>query len=179
MRFKHTKLLLISLVLMLASGCAMFKPNTPFIFMTGIKIPKGTPMFQKGFADGCSSGMYSRGNHFYKAKYGFKYDPKLMDNKEYWFANKRGYSYCFTMMANDRAGAGQSWDAYLSPNGNTDTMIAKDIGSAWGGFFGGTDKIGASEGVGGFLGVLHGGSSGNAFGNPLWAGGSKGQFFGQ
>lgn len=57
--------------------------------------PEGTPMFQKGWNDGCDTGLQVYGNNMYNAAYeGFKQDPNLVDNPEYYRAWKDAYTYC-------------------------------------------------------------------------------------
>ena len=77
-----------------------------------------------------------------------------------------------------------SWDRYLLPYGNDSTMSAADMSSAWDGFFGSnafaTTQT-TNNSLDGIFGIV-GGSGGQTSvftANPLWAGGSSGQFFGQ
>lgn len=166
------------------SGCRWFTDaSTTMYSFTNIKVPNGTPAFQRGYLDGCSSATYSRGNNIYRARYKYKFDAKMIGNPEYTFGNKRGYSWCFKQMAQvGGAGANASWDRFINPGGYDPTFNAGNVNDAWGGMF---DGLGAqipieNGGFNGIFGVLSGGSGGGAFSaNPLWAGGSKGQIFGQ
>lgn len=56
--------------------------------------PKGSPMFQKGWDEGCESGLTVYGNDVYKAAYGWKQDPELVLNDEYYRSWKEAYTYC-------------------------------------------------------------------------------------
>lgn len=171
--------------LLILGSCAMFNVvGTPFIAFTKIKIPDGTPAFQKGFQDGCITGEYSRGNEFYRTRSGFRFDPKMMGNSEYLFGHKRGYSVCFKLFAGSIEGPNTSADRALNPYGYDTTFNAQDLNSAWGGMFDGVTpsmKGSLGNGIDGVFGIWSGGSSGNSvFGaNPLWSDGSKGQIFGQ
>lgn len=177
------KKLILILALLQLSSCEWFKHiGSPFYAWTKIKVPDGTPAFQQGFRDGCSTSTYGRSNVLYKNLYGYKYDPAMIGNSEYRFGHSRGYTWCFQQSLSGVSGPNASWDRYISPYGYDATFSSGDIGNAWGGFFGGTGgSLGASVGgdVGGFMGTLtnSGGSVMNS--NPLWAGGSSGQIFGQ
>jgi hypothetical protein len=178
------KVILIILLLQI-TGCKWFSnANTPFYGGTNPNIPDGTPTFQRGFKDGCSASTYARSNVFYRNKNKYKYDPALIGNSEYRFGHSRGYAWCFQQSVSATTGAVGSWDRAINPYGYDSTFNSGDIGGAWGGFFGGSGgSLGGSVGgdVGAFMGVLNGGSpSGSLMGaNPLWAGGSAGQIFGQ
>ena len=172
------------LIFLSLGGCRWFTDaRTPFNFGTNIKIPEGTPAFQTGFKDGCSTALYSRGNVFYRTKYGYRYDPKMIGNTEYHFGHRRGYSWCFLVAL---APLNKSFDAYIEDP--PFDMSAGDIGSAWDGFFGGvggTSALGsnptAADNIGGIIDLLTTNDSGQtAIGtNPFWSGNSVGQFFGQ
>lgn len=56
--------------------------------------PPGSPIFQKGWEDGCSGGLKGYGNTRYKTAYEYKQDPHLIHNPEYYRAWKDGYLYC-------------------------------------------------------------------------------------
>ena len=178
------KVFFIILVLQL-SACEWFtSASSPFMSLASPNIPDGTPIFQKGFKDGCSSANYSRGNGFYRSINSGKYDPTMIGSSEYRFGHKRGYSWCFTQAASSTSGAVGSWDRVISPYGYNAGFSSKNINQAWGGMFSGTTgkAMGETVGgnVGGFMGVFSGSGDNSLFGaNPLWAGGSKGQIFGQ
>lgn len=173
---------LIVLVIFVLSSCAFFKEaSTPYYAFTNFKVPDGTPAFRKGYADGCSSASYSRRNVFYRSKYGYKYDPKMIGNPEYRFGHSRGYSWCFQQSLGQ---AGESsFDRLLFPNAYDSTYSAGNVNDAWGGMFNGTQgkALGDvnSEGFDPLMGVLGYGSGGAISGKALWEGGSSGQFFGQ
>jgi hypothetical protein len=180
------------LFLLTLSNCKWFtNAGTPYFMGTNFKIPQGTPTFQQGWKDGCSSSLYSRGNVFYRTRYGYRYDPKMIGNTEYRFGHARGYTWCFQQVLAGTSGPVGSPDRLLNPYGYDSTYNAASTEAAWDGFFGG-GSIGqntntASSSAGGFDGIVNiftRGSEGNAAGgvfsaNPLWAGGSSGQFFGQ
>lgn len=157
--------------------------GTPFVAFTKIKIPRGTPAFQKGFKDGCLTGEYSRGNQFYRTNSGFRFDPKMIGNSEYLFGHKRGYSVCFVKFAGTSDGPNTSFDRSLNPYGYDSGFSAGNINDTWGGMFDGLDgsiKGKMGSGVDGIFEMWSGRGKSSAFGaNPLWAGGSKGQIFGQ
>ncbi len=176
-------LLIVILLLQIASCRWIESAGPPALEWANLPTPDGTPLFKKGFRDGCSTAFYSRGNVYYRTKYGYRVDPILFRNGEYRFGHQRGYGYCFTLIAGG-AGPNSSWDRYVSPYGYDKTFNAKDIGEAWDGFFGGgvgpfiQDNPG--NGLDATVNVYSGGAGGGVFSaNPLWAGGSKGQFFGQ
>jgi hypothetical protein len=182
------KILMIILALSLP-GCRWFtSAGTPFLSGMTPKIPDGTPAFQQGFKDGCSSILYARGTGVYRAIHDYHFDPKMIGNPEYRFGHSRGQSYCFQNIIGPNPMA--SSDRYLLPHGNAglDTSPT-DYETAWGGFFGGKggagkalgDNVFDDSGVEGIFGAWGANTpTGSAIGaNPLWAGGSKGQLFGQ
>ncbi len=182
------KIFLILFLLLESLSCSWpGATSTSIIAWTNIKVPEGSPVFQQGFKDGCSTAYYSRGNVLYRSRYQYRYDAKLIGNPEYRFGHSRGYTWCFTNAASAIAGPNASWDRYLSPYGYDATFNAGNVNNAWGGFFGNGplqwQSNNAGSGLDGIFDVLQKGGSGttgSAFGsNPLWAGGSKGQFFGQ
>ena len=185
----NMKVFLLIFTLFSLNGCKWFtNAGTPFFLGTGFKVPPGTPTFQKGFKDGCSSVLYSRGNVWYRTRYKYKYDPKMIGNPEYRFGHSRGYTWCFQQVIQGVSGPNASFDKAFLPYGYDSTHSAANIGNAWGGFFaGGESVLSAStttpgSGFNSIFDVLQKGSSGSgatAFGtNPLWAAGSSGQFLG-
>jgi len=178
---------ILAIMLLLCLSCCRWLDviKTPFTAFTKIKIPRGTPAFKKGFKDGCLGGEYSRGNQFYRTNSGFRFDPKMIGNSEYLFGHKRGYSVCFVKFLGSNDGPNTSFDRVLNPYGYDNTFDAQDINTAWGGMFktGLTPSLKGSlgNGINGIFDIWSGGSPENSvFGaHPLWATGSKGQFFGQ
>lgn len=171
------KKILIIILIFSISSCRWFKEATlPYTFASKFKVPPGTPAFRQGYKDGCSFLFYARGNGFYRFMHKYKYDPKMNGNPEYRFGYKRGISFCFNFIVPGVKSA----DRYIIPY---DVAItAGDINKV--GFFeSGVDAFIPQAPGGGLDGVFQtwSGSGGNSvFGaNPLWAGGSKGQFFGQ
>lgn len=184
---------LIILILIFINSCRWFEgADTTYFSMTNFKIPEGSPSFKKGYKDGCSTALYSRGNTFYRTKYKYSFDTKMIDNEEYRFAFARAYGYCFSRYVSSTGGGRGSFDRYLFPykaaNGFADTgfdMSARNWNSTWGtGTFQDIDNSPLGGSIvpnGGFNGIFDvwGRGSGALSGDPLWSGGSKGQFFGQ
>lgn len=147
------------------------------------KIPAGTPAFRKGYEDGCKTAIYTRGNILYRTFYKYQFDPKMIGNPEYRMGHSRGYGYCFPTTASAVTGPQSSFDRFINPYGYDSTFSAGNINDTWGGAFGGS--MGGSltgSGFNGIFDVLQKGGSGTGEsalgGNPLWAGGSRGQFLG-
>jgi hypothetical protein len=176
------RILIIVLSLQLG-GCKWFtNAGTPYFQWTNFKIPEGTAAFKQGYKDGCSTVLYSRGNGFYRTRYQYRYDTKMIDNPEYRFGHSRGYSWCFQTILTGQTNG--SFDKYINPGGYDPTFNANNINNAWGGMFEGLDapiKVNPGNGFDAMFGVWSGsGTGGSVFSSdPLWAGGSKGQFFGQ
>lgn len=168
--------LLISLFL---PSCRWFmESSTSYSIGAGFKVPPGSPTFQRGYRDGCSQIFYSRGNMFYRWRHGYNYDPKLNRNAEYRFGYKRGISFCFNFIVSGVT----SPDRMIFPDKTLGaSMAAMSYNET--GLFGGVEAVPVPSIGGGFndmFGVWAGSSTTSALGaNPLWAGGSKGQFFGQ
>jgi hypothetical protein len=166
-------------------GCKWFTSiGAPYFEWTNFKVPQGTPAFQAGYKDGCSTVLYSRGNVYYRTRYSYRYDPKMIGNPEYRFGHSKGYTWCFQQVIAGTSGPVGSFDKYLNPGGYDRTFDAGNINDAWGGLFGtGLDapiKANPANGFNAMFDVWSGGEGGGVFSaNPLWAGGSKGQFFGQ
>ena len=157
--------------------------------MLDIKIPDGTPAFKQGYRDGCAMIIRARGNMLYRAKYKYRYDPKLIENTEYRFGHSSGRAWCFQNVISEQTGPQRSFDRYLMPYGDYgyDSKVGS-IDLAFDGFWG--DKSGGlSVPIAGFSGGIDknwdvfqkggSGTTGSVFGsNPFWAGGSQGHFFG-
>ena len=101
--------------------------SSPFYAGTNIKVPDGTPSFKKGFADGCATLTYARGNLFYRMRYKNKatYNPKMIDNAEYHFGYTRGRSWCFHQVVSGKSGPRGSFIKYIQPDENE--MILPDF----------------------------------------------------
>lgn len=172
------KSLIIASLLGLGSCKWFTRAHLTFPAFTGIKIPKGTPAFRTGFEDGCSTALYARGNVFYRTKYDYRYDPKMIGNTEYHFGHRRGYSWCFLVAL---APINKSFDAYIEDP--PFDMSAGNISNNWDGFFSGPlgGKITSGTTIDDVFGIWsknkHGQSALGTY--PLWAGNSVGQFFGQ
>ena len=186
------KKFLLILLLLEFSGCKWITgAGSPYYKWFGFKIPDGTPSFKKGYKDGCSTILYARGNQLMRDRYGgYHYDGNMIGNPEYRFGFSRGWSWCFQTTIGPNAVT--SPDRYIAPfgnGGNVFDMSAGNINNAWGGLFGGGGASGEGKAMGetiggtglnAVMGSVGGGGGGGVFsGNPIWAGGSGGQIFGQ
>lgn len=79
-------LLYISLLLMI-TAC---KPEPPLLEGP----PKGPPKFQKGWEDGCITGLSMSGNSWYKTWYSFTQDPYGAQDIVYYKGWKDGMWFC-------------------------------------------------------------------------------------
>jgi len=166
------------IILLFITSCRWVSDaSTSYAIGTGFKVPPGSPVFQQGFKDGCSQIFYSRGNMFYRWRHKYNYNTKLNGNSEYRFGYTRGKSFCFNYIV----GGVSSFDRMLFPH--KDPIVAQDYNTTVDGMFGGVDSpIPAADngGLNGLFDMWAGSGSTSALGaNPLWAGGSSGQFFGQ
>lgn len=171
--------------------------STPYYSWTNFKVPDGTPTFQKGYRDGCSSILYARGNDFYRSRYSYKYDTAMIGNTEYRFGYQRGWSWCFqTILAPQTGPRGGGLGKFLFVYGNESygfDSAPNSINST--GLFGDIDGNTAfatslsnpGSGVNAMFDVFQkgtdaggvGGKGETTFGtNPLWSGGSRGGFLG-
>ncbi len=174
------------IIFLFLSGCKWFTgAATPYYMGFSFNVPDGTPSFKKGYADGCATILSSRGNSMMRQRYGgYHYDANMIGNPEYRFGYSRGWAWCFqtTIGPNNLV----SPDRYLMPYGNNQVfdMSAGNINNLWGGMLNGSEGKAMGEtisgGLDGVMGSVGAGGAGGVFsGNPLWAGGSSGQFFGQ
>ncbi len=178
---KNLSRVLLILVALNLTSCRWFTSDATDNFLRNFKVPSppGSPVFKKGFKHGCSSILYSRSNFFYRTMFKYEYDTSLRYNKDYSFGYKRGYNACFLAIITSKV---PSFDKALFPMAS-----GNDIGM---GFYNQTNYDHTS---GMFDGILNMGFGGNVNGvvenlgsgdsvldsNPIWAGNSKGQFFGQ
>lgn len=180
------------LILLLFSGCKWFTgAETPFLSMTTPQIPDGTPIFQKGFKEGCESIIHNRATGFYRDRFQYQYDTSLMDNPEYQFGYSRGWTNCFNYVVAGRHTLGGSADTYIyggnwgAPigmgKGNINDTVNYQTGS-W------TNPFASGNGIDGMFDVLQKGKGGGgtatgpgtAFGGqPFWGTWQDGQIFGQ
>ena len=148
-----------------------------------IQIPDGTPAFQSGYKDGCSSVLYARGNVYLRSKYDYSFDTKMIGNSEYKSGYSRGWAWCFNAVVGADPGGGTAMGSgvagrYIYPHGEGpfDTN-PYDVQHAWGGFFGSTAPkiVETGSGLDGSFSVWSkssGGGGSSAFGaNPLWSSG--------
>ena len=180
---------LLVFLLLSTTGCKWFiEAKSPVFKWLSAKIPDGTPVFQEGFKDGCGTSSYTRGNIFYKTINKHNYNTKLIGNAEYRFGYARGYTWCFQNALGGVGGPQASFDRYISPYGN-DAVITTSVGninSLWGGFFESGimqgDLTNSDVNFNSIVNIWQNAERGGGTvlgGNPLWAGGSSGQFFGQ
>lgn len=181
--------LAIIIFLTVLPGCQWFTRSAMhFNAFTNIRIPDGTPVFKKGFRDGCSSAFYARGNDFYRSRYGYSIDGNLTGNNEYTFGLARGYSYCFSYIMVPTTGGPQGGVLNFFSNHDYDsTFQSRDIGVAWKGMFEGETWKNAfwtdGNSINNIFSTFDKGLDGktSAFGarGLIWSGNSEGQFFGQ
>lgn len=189
---KFRNIFLILLLSQALLSCRWFTSiHSTYFAFTNFKVPEGTPTFQQGYKDGCSTVLYARGNDYYRTRYHYRYDPTLIGNTEYRFGYSRGYTWCFQNIVQAITGHG-TLDAFLFPNGAQSMTGGLDYtpGSINGtGLFGSGDNpfSTANNSLDSMMGVWQkgtdgggvGGSGESVFGtNPLWAGGSKGWWLG-
>lgn len=111
------------LILLLFSGCRWFSgADLPFLEGTNIPVPTGTPIFQEGFHDGCATILSARGTGFYRSRYKYSYNPKLIDNPEYRFGYSKGGTNCFNFVVSGRHTLGGSADTYIFGAGTPFSM---------------------------------------------------------
>lgn len=178
------KIFIIIFIIFSITSCRWItSAGTSNIAFTNIKVPPGTPKFQKGYKDGCATLLYARGYGPYRARYDFSLDPKLLDDSEYMFGRKRGYSFCFNYVV---GGAGQfagGWDQIIYGQGTPfdmgkgnidDTLQYGNVFDSWGSSGGGVD---------GSIDLLQtnrvgGGSKTSVFGGHIFYGRNTGQILG-
>jgi hypothetical protein len=177
------KFLLLVFLLQIPACKWITSASTPQFFGTNFKLPPGTPTFQQGYKDGCSSILFARGNGFYRSRNSYKYDPQLSNNPEYKFGHSRGMSWCWQNIVGANSMTSPDRSLFYYGNNPVFDMGAGNINDTWDGMFGVGLGAPANPENGGFDAIfkgLSGGDGGGAFSaNPLWAGGSKGQIFGQ
>ena len=176
----------IALILIMFSltSCRWFSDDATTQFLRKFKIPQppGSPNFKAGFKDGCSQILYSRSNFFYRMIFKYHYDTSKNYNKDYRFGYKRGINACFI---NIIASKTTSADRLIFPHGGGNDM-GPGISSVGNynntsGMFGGVESpVGPGGNVNGIFEMWSEGDNGAVLGsNPIWAGNSRGQFFGQ
>jgi hypothetical protein len=187
-----TKVILLISLMFLGSCSWFIDVATPVVMGGSPKVPEGTPVFKRGWQDGCSTVTYARGNFLYKFLYKHRYDTKMIGNPEYRFGYSRGYSVCFHVILGGGSAPQSSFDRYILPYGNNsviDMSIKPNaLNNAWHGFFGDAsgiwkgDLTNSNVTLESVMDVWQKSENGGGTvfgGHPLWAGGSKGQIFGQ
>ncbi len=57
--------------------------------------PEGPPEFKLGWEDGCDTGLSAQdAGYWYRAMYGYKKRPEMMENELYKNGWNEGFSYC-------------------------------------------------------------------------------------
>lgn len=96
---KFTKTVIVLLLATSLSGCFDlerfqnfgWKPKPAFI---GHAPENASPVYKKGWEQGCESGLAAYGNYYYKTFYHFTHDPELIDNGQYYKAWGDAFNYC-------------------------------------------------------------------------------------
>lgn len=84
--------------LIIASGCR------PLVL--GYSTPEGTPDYKLGWEDGCDTGLAAEdAGYLYRAVYGYKKRPELMENPQYKDGWGEGFQYCRFTEAAQRQGS--------------------------------------------------------------------------
>ena len=172
------------LIILSLTSCRWFSGDATEQFLRKFKIPQppGSPNFKKGFKDGCSQILYARGNFFYRMIFKYHYDTSLNYNKDYRFGYKRGGNACFITIISHKM---PSADRLIFPygGGNDIGTGISSVGNynSTSGMFGGVESpVGSGGDVNGIFEMWSEGDNGAVLNsNPIWAGNSKGQFFGQ
>jgi hypothetical protein len=176
------KIFIISFLLISLESCRWISgAGMPKYAFTMPPIPDGTPAFKKGWEDGCRNAMYARGNVLYRNLNKFKLDPNLIDNSEYMFGLRRSYGFCaFNISIDGPVGSSDNYifgaydDWFSAQNYNYTGFFTCPPATP----FAPHDSM--PGGLDAMMGVWSKKDGGTALsGNPLWAGGSKGQIFGQ
>jgi hypothetical protein len=163
------------LILLLFSGCRWFSgAETPYLAFASPKVPDGTPIFKKGYEDGCKTIIKNRATGFYRDIYSYNYDTALIDNPEYQFGFSRGWTNCFNWVVSGRHTLGGSGDTYIYGNLGTGPNITKgDINStinyetgSW------KNPFASGNGIDSMFDVIQKGNKGGTGtaldGHPLW-----------
>jgi len=88
---KFRKLLLVSAVLLMTTSC---RPTSLWLVEA-----EGPPDYKLGWEDGCDSGLSAEDEGFmYRAVYGFKKRPEMLDNDNYGHGWREGFQYCRLML---------------------------------------------------------------------------------
>ncbi len=185
------KIKLLLLIILSLNSCRWLSgSSTPYLAMTNYKIPEGTPLFKKGYSNGCETILHNRGTGYYRDKYnGYKFDPDLIDNPEYQFGFSRGWTNCFNVITGGGHTLGGSADAYIfggkpgyggpafdMGKGNINGVFNYENGT-W------NNPLNSGGGFNDIFGVVQkggGGTGATVFGgHPFWGTWQTGQIFGQ
>lgn len=91
-----TRLTLITLTLsvLVLNACVAGPPWKRWMFEGPPPGKEYTPLYVKGWKDGCHTGTSATSNNFYKFQYKFKQDALLAQNRVYYKGWKDAYDYC-------------------------------------------------------------------------------------
>lgn len=64
--------------------------------------PEGPAEYQLGWQDGCDTGLSAQGGYLYRAVYGFKKRPEMIENDLYKQGWNEGFTYCRYAIAADQ-----------------------------------------------------------------------------
>lgn len=91
------RIVVVILSVMLLMGCAEASTRGFFVpYSMDLDPPPGPPEYQKGWKDGCESGLSAYGGQVEKflKVHKLKRDPTLQDNKMYYQVWKDAFLYC-------------------------------------------------------------------------------------
>lgn len=70
---------------------------------TWFATPDGPPEYQLGWQDGCDTGLSAQGDYRYRAIYGFKKRPEMLENDLYKNGWNEGFTYCRYVIASEQS----------------------------------------------------------------------------
>ncbi len=65
--------------------------------------PEGPAEYQLGWEDGCDTGLSAQGDYRYRAAFGFKKRPEMLENELYKNGWNEGFTYCRYAIASDQS----------------------------------------------------------------------------
>jgi hypothetical protein len=95
----------------IAKGARQFSFGKPYAL--DMTPPEGSELFQRGWRDGCESGVSSIASQFNKLNFAFRYDANSRQNKAYERAWQAANIYCtlsvYTSDMHQEGNFGQIW----------------------------------------------------------------------